>query len=109
VEKERLARIEDKLDLLNDRLQENNITLAENTQSLILHEKRTDLAEKKLNLMETKLENQIQKDHEILGKIELELKPIKEHVNLVGLVFKYVIPSLAATALFLSKLGILKF
>lgn len=109
MEKDRLARIEDKLDLLNEKLQDTNITLAENTQSLILHEKRTDLAEKKLDLMETRLEAQIKKDHEILEKIETELKPIKEHVNLVSVVFKYVIPSIAAIVLFLTKLGVIKF
>lgn len=100
--KDRLARIEEKLDTITEKLHDTNVILAENTQSLILHEKRTDLAEKKVDLIEQKLERQIEKE-------SVTLKHIEEHVNLVNLVFKYIIPAIAAVVLFLVKLGVLKF
>lgn len=109
MDKDRLIRIEEKLDALNDKLQETNITLAENTQSLIVHEKRTDLAERKLELVEKRLEKQIEKDIELLDRIDDKLKPIQEHVNLVSIIFKYVIPALSAILLFLVKLDVIKF
>jgi CII-binding regulator of phage lambda lysogenization HflD len=108
VDKDRLIRIEEKLDSLNEKLQETNITLAENTQSLIVHEKRTDLAEKKLELVENRLERQIDKDRDLLERLGEKLKPIEEHVNMVNVVFKYVIPTLSAILLFLVKLDVIK-
>jgi hypothetical protein len=105
-EKDRLSKIEDKLDAITEKLHQTNIILAENTQSLILHEKRTDLAEKRIELMQQKFE---EKEDNLLTELELKLNPIRDHVNLVNLVFKYVIPTLAATLLFLVKLGIVKF
>ncbi len=104
----RLIRIEEKLDALNDKLHETNVTLAENTKSLIVHEKRTDLAEKKIEIVQQRLETQLQKENGILREIEEKLAPIKQHVTLVNLVFKYVIPTIAAIILFLAKLGIIK-
>lgn len=109
MEKDRLDRLEDKIDKITDKLSEMNITLAENTQSLIIHEKRTDLAEKKIDLVEVRLEEQLRKDGVILEKIEDQLLPIKNHVAMIGFVFKYVIPSIAATLVFLTKIGIFKF
>ena len=100
--KDRLTRIEEKLDNITDKLHETNVILAENTQSLIIHEKRTDLAEKKMEILEAKLEKQIDKE-------SIALKEIQEHVSLVNVIFKYVIPSIAAICLFLFKLGIIKF
>lgn len=100
--KDRLTRIEEKLDSITDKLHETNVILAENTQSLIVHEKRTDLAEKKMGILEAKLEKQIDKE-------SIALKEIQEHVSLVNAIFKYVIPSIAAICLFLFKLGIIKF
>lgn len=107
-DKDRLVRIEEKLDAITEKLQETNITLAENTQSLIIHEKRTDLAERKLELVERRLDKQIAKDIELLDRIDNKLKPIQEHVNLVSVVFKYVIPALSAILLFLVKLDVIK-
>lgn len=100
--KDRLLRIEEKLDSITEKLHETNVILAENTQSLILHEKRTDLAEKKVELLEKKLEKQIDKE-------AIALKEIQEHVNLVNIVFKYVIPAMGAILIFLFKLGLIKF
>lgn len=99
--KDRLARIEEKLDTLAEKLHDTNVILAENTQSLILHEKRTDLAEKKMQLLENKMDKQNEKESVVL-------KEIQDHINLVSLVFKYVIPSIAAVILFLFKLEIFK-
>lgn len=107
-DKDKLSRIEEKLDRLTEKLHETNIILAENTQSLILHEKRTDLAEKKIEIVQQRLETQLQKENGILREIEEKLAPIKQHVTLVNLVFKYVIPTIAAIILFLAKLGIIK-
>lgn len=100
--KDRLLRIEEKLDSITEKLHETNVILAENTQSLILHEKRTDLAEKKMELLESKMEKQSDKE-------AVAIKEIQEHVNLVNVIFKYVIPAIAAISLFLSKLGVIKF
>jgi len=99
--KDRLTRIEQKLDSITEKLHETNVILVENTQSLILHEKRTDLAEKKVELVEQRLEKQIEKDSSAI-------KEIQEHINLINLVFKYIIPAVAAGFLFLFKLGIIK-
>ncbi len=107
-DKDKLSRIEEKLDRLTEKLHETNIILAENTQSLILHEKRTDLAEKKIEIVQQRLETQLQKENGILREIEEKLAPIKQHVTLVNLVFKYVIPTIAAIILFLAKLEIIK-
>lgn len=109
MDKDRLDRLEDKIDKITDKLSEMNITLAENTQSLIIHEKRTDLAEKKIDLVEVRLEEQLRKDGVILQKIEDQLLPIKNHISMVSFVLKYVIPSIAAALVFLTKVGILKF
>lgn len=108
-DKDRLSRIEEKLDSLTEKLHETNVILAENTQSLILHEKRTDLAEKKIEIVQQRLERQLEKEGGVLKEIEEKLSPIREHVTLVNVVFKYVIPTIAAIALFLSKLGVVKF
>jgi CII-binding regulator of phage lambda lysogenization HflD len=107
-DKDRLLRIEEKLDKITDKLHETNTILAENTQSLILHEKRTDLAEKKIEIVQLRLEKQLEKEGGILKEIEEKLSPIKEHVTIVSIVFKYIIPTIAASTLFLIKLGIVK-
>jgi len=109
VDKDRLIRIEDKLDKLADKLQETNIVLAENTQSLIIHEKRTDLAESKLSLLEVQFKEYTIRDSIILREIEQKLEPIASHVNIVHVVFKYVLPAVAAALVFLYKIGILKY
>jgi hypothetical protein len=109
VDKDRLIRIEDKLDKLADKLQETNIVLAENTQSLIIHEKRTDLAESKLSLLEVQFKEYAARDSVILREIEQKLEPISNHVNIVHVIFKYVLPSIAAILVFLYKIGILKY
>ncbi len=109
MDKDRLERLEGKIDKISEKLSEINVTLAENTQSLIIHEKRTDLAEKKIDLVELRLNEQIQKDHLILEKIDEKIQPIQTHVNIVGAFFKYFIPGLAAMLTFLYKFGILKF
>jgi hypothetical protein len=109
MDNDRLNRIEDKLDKITDKLQEMNVTLAENTQSLIIHEKRTDLAERKIELVQLQLNEQLEKDHKIIEKIEEKLLPIQTHVNLVNVVFKYIIPSIAGLIAFLYKVGIVKF
>jgi len=107
-DKDRLLKIEEKLDSITEKLHQTNIILAENTQSLIIHEKRTDLAEKKIELVQQRLDKQLEKESGILREIEEKLQPIREHVTLVNVVFKYVIPTLAATLLFLIKIGIVK-
>lgn len=109
VDKDRLIRIEEKLDKLADKLQETNIVLAENTQSLIIHEKRTDLAETKLSLLEIHFKEYAVRDSVILREIEQKLEPISNHVNIVHVIFKYVLPSIAAILVFLYKIGILKY
>ena len=100
--KTKLEKIEEKLDLISEKLNETNAILSENTKSLIIHEKRTDLAEKKMELLERKLDAKSEKDSTVLDGI-------RDHVRLVNLVMKYVIPSIAAIVLFFYKLGILKF
>jgi hypothetical protein len=109
VEKDRLIRLEEKIDKISDKLNEINVVMAENTQSLVIHEKRTDLAEKKVELVELRLNEQIQKDHDILNKIEQKLYPIQTHIDFVNGVFKYFIPAVAAILTFLYKLDIFKF
>jgi hypothetical protein len=109
VEKDRLVRLEEKIDKISEKLQDINIVMAENTQSLIIHEKRTDLAEKKVELVEMRLNEQIQKDHQILSKIDQKLYPIQAHIDLVQGIFKYFIPAVAAILTFLYKLEIFKF
>lgn len=100
--KNRLEKIEEKLDTITEKLNETNIILSENTKSLIIHEKRTDLAEKKMELLERKLDNKSEKDSTIL-------EGLRDHVRLVNLTLKYIIPSIGAILLFLYKLGILKY
>jgi hypothetical protein len=109
VDADRLIRIEEKLDKLSDRLHETNIVLAENTQSLIIHEKRTDIAEQKLDLLESEFKKHSATDEVILGDINSKLNPIFNHVTLVNLTFKYVLPSAVAVLSILFKLGILKY
>ena len=109
VDKDRLVRIEDKLDRITEKLQETNIVLAENTQSLIIHEKRTDLAENKLNLLEIEFKEYTARDRVVLKDIESKIEPIYSHVNTVSVVFKYVIPAIGAILVFLFKMGILKY
>ena len=109
VDKDRLIRIEDKLDKLTEKLQDTNIVLAENTQSLIIHEKRTDLAETKLNLLEVQFKEYTARDRVVLKDIESKIEPIYNHVNAVSVVFKYVIPAIAAILVFLFKMEILKY
>jgi thiamine phosphate synthase YjbQ (UPF0047 family) len=103
MENDRLKRIEDKLDKISDKLGETQITLAANTTSLIIHEKRTDIAEKKLNILEKELKAH---DKEIHASFEAKLIPISDHVKLVNIVFKYVIPSIGAGLVFLYKMGV---
>ena len=109
MEKDRLIRLEEKIDKISDKLSEINVVMAENTQSLVIHEKRTDLAEKKVELVELRLNEQIEKDHEIINKIEQNLYPIKSHIEFVNGIFKYFIPAVAAILTFLYKLDIFKF
>lgn len=109
MEKDRLIRIEDKLDKLAEKLQETNITLAENTQSLIIHEKRTDLAENKLNLLEVEFREYTARDRVVLKDIETKLEPIHNHVTIVNVLFKYIIPAVAAILIFLFKMNIIKY
>jgi hypothetical protein len=109
VDKDRLIRIEDKLDKLTEKLQDTNIVLAENTQSLIIHEKRTDLAETKLNLLEVQFKEYTARDRVVLKDIESKIEPIYNHVNAVSVVFKYVIPAIGAILVFLFKMEILKY
>lgn len=109
MDNDRFNRIEDKLDKITDKLQEMNVTLAENTQSLIIHEKRTDLAERKIELIQLQLNEQVEKDHKIIEKLEEKFLPIQTHVNLVNIVFKYVIPAIAGLTAFLYKVGVVKF
>lgn len=109
MDKDRLIRIEDKLDKLNEKLQETNIVLAENTQSLIIHEKRTDLAENKLNLLEVQFKEYTARDRVVLEDIESKLEPIHNHVTVVNVVFKYILPAIAGVLVFLFKMGILKY
>ncbi len=109
MEKDKFNRLEDKIDKVNEKLQEISITLAENTQSLIIHEKRTDLAEKKLDLLEHEFKEKTAKDSVLLSQIEKKLEPVHVHVNLINVIFKYVIPAIAASILFLTKLEVIKF
>lgn len=109
MDKDRLIRLEDKIDKISDKLNEINVVMAENTQSLIIHEKRTDLAEKKVELVELRLNEQIQKDHQILHKIDEKLLPIQSHVTLVNAVIIYILPAIAGILTFLYKLNIFKF
>lgn len=109
MDKDRLVRLEEKIDSITEKLHEINVVLVENTQSLIIHEKRTDLAEKKVELVEQRLEKQIERDQLILHKIESKLVPIQDHVSLVNGTFKYVIPAIGAILAFLYKVDILKF
>jgi hypothetical protein len=109
VDKDRLIRIEDKLDKLAEKLQDTNIVLAENTQSLIIHEKRTDLAETKLNLLEVQFKEYTARDRVVLKDIESKIEPIYNHVNAVSVIFKYVIPAIGAILVFLFKMEILKY
>jgi hypothetical protein len=104
----RLLRIEEKLDKLTEKLHETNVTLARNTESLIIHEKRTDLAEQKLTLLEREFSEHSKKDDIVLNDIQLKLEPIYNHVNLVNIVVKYIIPAVSGIILFLVKLDIFK-
>jgi hypothetical protein len=109
MDKERLERLETKIDKISEKLGEINVTLAENTQSLVIHEKRTDLAEKKIDLVEMRLNEQIQKDKSILEKIDEKIQPIQNHISVINAFFKYFIPALAAMLTFLYKFGVFKF
>ena len=109
MDKDRLSKIEEKLDIITEKLHQTNIILTENTQSLIIHEKRTDIAEKNIELVHQRLEKQLEREDNILNEIDVKISPIQEHVLLVNLVFKYVLPALAAVFLFLVKLEIIKF
>lgn len=107
--KDKLFKIEEKLDSIVEKLNETNTILAANTQSLIIHEKRTDIAEKNIEMLQIKFEKNIEDKNSTLMEIENKLNPIRDHVNLVNAIFKYVIPGLAAGILFLFRLGIVKF
>ena len=109
VDKDRLARIEHKLDKITEKLQETNIVLAENTKSLIIHEKRTDIAENKLNLLEVQFKEYIARDSVILEEIETKLEPIHTHVTAMNIIFKYIIPAIGGLLVFLFKIGVLKY
>jgi len=109
VDKDRLARIEDKLDKIAEKLQETNIVLAENTKSLIIHEKRTDIAENKLNLLEVQFKEYIARDSVLLQEIEEKLEPIHTHVTAMNIVLKYIIPAVGGLLVFLFKIGVLKY
>ena len=109
MEKDKLQRIEEKLDKINDKLGEINVTLAENTQSLIIHEKRTDIAEKKLALLEIEFKEKSARDELIMDGIERKIEPVHDHVLLLNILVKYIIPALAGLVAFLYKFGIFKF
>jgi len=109
VEKDRLIRLEDKIDKISDKLQDINTVMVENTQSLIIHEKRTDLAEKKLDLLETEFKQKVNSDKDNSDKIEKKLEPIHNHVIMMNTIIKYVIPALAAVLAFLFKIGVFKY
>ena len=108
MDKDRLNRIEDKLDKISDKIEEINITMAENTKSLVIHEKRTDLAESRIALTELQLKEISTKNKIVLDNIEEKVEPIHKHVTIVNVIVKYVIPALAATLVFLFKIGVFK-
>jgi Skp family chaperone for outer membrane proteins len=105
---DKLEKIEEKLDKLTEKLHDTNLILAENTKSLIIHEKRTDIAEKKLEIVQQRLDRQMEREGGILREIDQKIAPIKTHVDMVNLTFKYIIPTISAAVLFFYKLGILK-
>jgi chromosome segregation ATPase len=109
MDKDRLSKIEEKLDTITEKLHETNIILAQNTQSLIIHEKRTDIAEKNIEIVQQRLEKQLETESTVLSEIEEKIAPIQEHVMLVNLIFKYVLPAIAAVVLFLVKVDVIKF
>lgn len=108
VDKDRLSRIEEKLDKLADKIEDINVTMAANTQSLIIHEKRTDIAENRIALAEIQLKEMSTKNKIILENIEEKIHPIYTHVTIVNVIIKYVIPSIAGILVFLFKMEILK-
>lgn len=109
MDKDRLIRLEEKIDKISDKLNDINVTLAENTQSLIIHEKRTDLAERKIELVQVQINEQIENEHRIIEKLDERLIPIQDHVKSVNYLFKYIIPSIGGLIVFLYKLGLIKF
>lgn len=108
MEKDRLTRIEEKLDKISEKIEDINITMASNTQSLIIHEKRTDIAENRIALTELQLKEMSTKNKIILENIEEKIQPIYTHVTIVNVIVKYVIPSIAGVLVFLFKMDILK-
>lgn len=54
--KERLERLEDKVDKISDTLNKINVTLEVNTQSLVHHIKRTDLLQAEVKQLDNDLE-----------------------------------------------------
>ena len=109
MDKEKLQKIEDKLDKINDKLGEISITLAENTQSLIIHEKRTDIAEQKLALLEIEFKEKSARDELIMDGIERKIEPVHDHVMIINVVIKYVLPAIAGLIAFLYKFDVFKF
>ncbi len=114
--------MEMKLELILDKLHDIDITLAENTKSLIIHEKRTDLAERRIETMNERIDELKDRENEQfekLGKsvedkfsaIEEKILPIKNHIEVLdkvfGLMWKVIIPSLAAVVGALYKFGII--
>jgi chromosome segregation ATPase len=108
VEKDRLTRIEEKLDKISEKIEDINITMSANTQSLIIHEKRTDIAENRIALTELQLKEMSTKNKIILENIEEKIQPIYTHVTIINVIVKYVIPSIAGILVFLFKMDILK-
>ena len=109
MDKDKLIKIEEKIDKISDKLHEIHVTLAENTQSLIVHEKRTDIAEKKLALLEIELKERAATNAVMVDEIEKKIEPIHDHVVVMNAVLKYIIPAVITTLAFFYKFNILKF
>lgn len=96
----RIEKLEQKLDAIIEKLHDQHIVLVKNTESLIIHMKRTDINEARIEAIEECL---IQKQGEFevkLDKMQDDIEPIKAHVNIVNVVFKYVLPAVGALILF---------
>lgn len=79
--KDRVERIEVKVDEIKEYIASIDKTLAINTESLVTHIKRTDLLEKKLE------------------KVEESIAPIKTHIERVNGVLKFILYLASVTAL----------
>jgi hypothetical protein len=65
-------------------LSRNADVISRNTADIAHHIKRTDILEKSLDIK--------------MSNVESELKPIKKHVDLIGLVFKIIVWTTGAAA-----------